>query len=125
MFTGRFPYGEIEPFTRPRFRPPTALTQHRPDLPAWLDRAIARAIAINPADRYQDIIEFVFEMEHGAERASPIHLARRPLYARNPLLFWKTVSALLALLVAVTFFTAVKHGRGRPGRDAGSTSQHR
>ena len=124
LFTGRFPYGEIEPFTRPKFRPPAALAQHRPDLPAWLDRAVARAIAIDPADRYQDIIEFIFELEHGAERASPIHLARRPLYAQNPLLFWKTVSALLALLVVITFFTAVKHGGGKPGRDAGSTSIH-
>src|SRR6185369_8166584 len=45
LFTGKYPYGEIEPFSRPRFRSPTPLSSIRPDLPAWLDRAIGRAIA--------------------------------------------------------------------------------
>lgn len=101
VFTGRFPYGEIEPFTQPKFRAPTPLTAYRPDLPAWLDRTLARAIAVNSADRFQDVIEFVFELDHGAGRASPIHLASKPLYARDPLMFWKVVSAMLVLLVAV------------------------
>jgi hypothetical protein len=51
LFTGRFPSGEIEPFTHPKFRVPMPLTNERPDLPAWLDRAIARAIAVNRNDR--------------------------------------------------------------------------
>src|ERR1700737_1246517 len=71
LFTGRFPYGEIEPFTHPKFRSPSPLANYRPDLPAWLDKVIGRAISVNPADRYQDVLELVFEVEHGADRASP------------------------------------------------------
>jgi serine/threonine protein kinase/serine/threonine protein phosphatase PrpC len=99
QFSGRFPYGEIEPFSHPVFRAPTSLLAHRPDLPAWLDRIIARAIAVSPADRYQDVLEFMFELEHGADRASPIVVERKPLYHRNPLLFWKIISAVLAILL--------------------------
>jgi serine/threonine protein phosphatase PrpC len=123
LFTGRFPFGEIEPFTRPKFRPPSPLSDHRPDLPVWLDRTIARAIAVNPADRFEDIIEFVFEMEHGAERASPINIARKPLYARDPLVFWKVVSALLGLLLVITVFTMMSNRGGKTSPEANSIAQ--
>jgi serine/threonine protein kinase len=99
QFSGRFPYGEIQPFSHPVFRAPSSLLAHRPDLPAWLDRIIARAIAVSPNDRYQDVLEFMFELEHGADRASPIVVERKPLYHRNPLLFWKIVSGVLAILL--------------------------
>ena len=48
MFTGEYPYGEIEAFSHPRFKRATPLTKHRPDLPAWLDEALARATAVDP-----------------------------------------------------------------------------
>jgi serine/threonine protein kinase len=104
LFTGRFPYGEIEPFSHPKFRAPSPLVSHRPDLPAWLDRTIGRAIATNPNDRFEDVLEFMFELEHGADRVSPITTNRLPLYDRNPLLFWKIVAALLALLLLLSLF---------------------
>lgn len=99
LFTDRFPYGEIEPFSHPKFGAPAPLSHHRPDLPAWLDKTIARAIAVKREERYDDVLEFMFELEHGAERAAPIEVLRKPLYHRNPLAFWKAVSALLALLL--------------------------
>jgi serine/threonine protein phosphatase PrpC len=101
QFAGRFPYGEIEPFSHPVFRVPASLLTHRPDLPAWLDRIIARAIAVSPAERYEDVLEFMFELEHGADRASPVVVERKPLYHRNPLLFWKIISGVLAILLLI------------------------
>jgi hypothetical protein len=62
---------------------------------------------VNSTDRYQDVLELIFEMEHGADRASPINVARMPLYDRNPLLFWKVVSAVLALLLAGSIFATL------------------
>jgi serine/threonine protein phosphatase PrpC len=108
MFTGSYPYGEIEPFTHPTFRSRAPLTALRPDLPAWLDRIIGRAIAVNPADRYEDVLEFMFELEHGADRASPIVIERKPLYERNPLLFWKVVAGLLAVLLALALLALAR-----------------
>jgi serine/threonine protein phosphatase PrpC len=104
LFTGQFPYGEIEPFTHPKFRMPTPLVSHRPDLPAWLSKTIGRAIALKPNERYEDVLEFMFELEHGADRASPIQVEPKPLYHRDPLLFWKVVAGLLGVLLLASLF---------------------
>jgi len=34
----------------------------RPDLPAWLQAALGRAIAIDPAERIRDMTEFAVEI---------------------------------------------------------------
>ena len=47
MFSRCYPYGEIEPFSRPRFAKPPPLAHKRPDLPSWLDAAILKAIAVD------------------------------------------------------------------------------
>jgi serine/threonine protein kinase len=122
LFTGRFPYGEIEPFTHPKFRAPSPLASHRPDLPAWLDKTIGRALAANPNQRYEDVLEFMFELEHGADRASPIQVERKPLYHRNPLLFWKVVAGLLALALLASLFHS-KADLGSIARQGASNAQ--
>jgi serine/threonine protein phosphatase PrpC len=104
MFTGgTYPYGEMEPFAQPRFGKAAALAKSRPDLPAWLERCISRAISIDRKQRFADAIEFGFELEHGSLRAVPQAVERPSLYDRNPVAFWQTVSALLlvALLLAL------------------------
>ena len=101
-FTGAYPYGEVEPFSRPRFnRPPVALLSYRPDLPAWLDQVLQRSIAVRPEDRYEDIIELIFAIEHGALSGAPTPPRRLPLLERDPLRFWQIVSALLALTLVL------------------------
>jgi serine/threonine protein kinase len=104
-FSGQYPYGEVEPFSRPRFGRPTPLTTHRPDLPAWLDRVIGRAIAVDRKERYDDITRFALEMEEGLAAGPQRHHARLPLYQRNPLLFWQVTSILLALALVVSLAT--------------------
>jgi serine/threonine protein phosphatase PrpC/serine/threonine protein kinase len=116
MFTRAYPYGEIEPFSHPSFRKPKSLLAYRPDLPAWLDQTIARATAVNPDDRFQDVFEFIFELEHGAMRAVPAAPPRRPLYERNPLLFWKVVSALLTLALVGSLALHFPRGPSIPNR---------
>jgi serine/threonine protein kinase len=104
MFTaGAYPYGEIEPFAQPRLGRAVPLAKLRPDLPAWLDRAIARAIAVDWRERYADAIEFAFELEHGALRAVPLTRTQHSLYGRNPVRFWQIVATLLfvALMIAL------------------------
>ena len=100
-FARDYPYGEIEPFSKPRFGKPRALTSMRPDLPAWLDAAILRAITVDPHDRYGDVLEFAFELENGAHRSVAPVLASKPLYDRNPLIFWKCASLALLFLLLV------------------------
>ena len=100
MFTGQYPYGEIEPFSKPRFtRTPPSISDLRPDLPSWLDHVLMRMIAAKPADRFADAIEFIFALEHGALHATPRQPRRRSMIERDPLRFWQTVAAILALLL--------------------------
>ena len=97
MLSAAYPHGEIEPFTRPRFGRSVPLSKYRPDLPAWLDAVLARAVAVKPGERYSDVIELAQHIENGATAALPATRKGTPLYQRNPLLFWKAASGLLLL----------------------------
>ncbi len=96
-FTGEFPYGNLDAVSPPRRDRPKEFAVLRPDLPAWVQAALGRAIAINPADRFRDMTEFALEMEAGPARAPAA--MRRPLtlYERHPLRFWQGIAAALAL----------------------------
>ena len=103
LFTGRYPYGEVEPFSRPRFDRPTPPSRYRPDLPGWLEAAILRAVAVRPTERFGDVIELQHTLEGGAAQAfRPV--AALPLIERHPVRFWQIVSLLLAiaLIAALT-----------------------
>lgn len=98
MFSGgHYPYGEIEPFMRPRFTRRTPLARYRPDLPAWLEDVVAKATAVEADQRYADAMELAFALENGMARGAQVVARRRSLYERNPLRFWQVIAALLAL----------------------------
>jgi len=101
-FTGEYPYGNADATSPPRRDRPTALSALRPDLPAWLEGALARAVAVDPAQRFGDMNEFVVEMETGPARAPSAVQRPRTLYERSPLRFWQVVAALLALALVVS-----------------------
>jgi serine/threonine protein phosphatase PrpC len=95
-FTGEFPYGNLDATSPPRRSRPRDLSALRPDLPAWLQTVLARAIAVDPSQRFDDMAEFAFEMEAGPARA-PTEIRRpRTLYERDPLQVWQGIAALLA-----------------------------
>jgi serine/threonine protein phosphatase PrpC len=98
-FAGEYPYGNIDAVNPPRRTRPIPLGELRPDLPAWLQEVLGRAIALDPAARFRDVTEFAVEMEAGPARAA--EGVRRPqtLYERAPVQFWQGVSAILALAV--------------------------
>jgi serine/threonine protein phosphatase PrpC len=101
-FTGEFPYGNQDATSPPRRNRPKALSALRPDLPAWLEAAIGRAIAIDPARRFHDMIEFAVEMEAGPARAPVTTRRPRTFYERNPIQFWQGVAVLLALALILS-----------------------
>jgi serine/threonine protein phosphatase PrpC len=98
-FTGEFPYGNADATGPPRRERPKALSALRPDLPAWLQAVLGRAIAIDPAERYRDVTEFAVEMEAGPARSAVVVHRPLTLYERAPVRFWQGVAALLALAV--------------------------
>jgi serine/threonine protein phosphatase PrpC len=102
-FTGGFPYGNADATSPPRRNRPRDFCELRPDLPAWLQAALARAIAVDPAQRFRDMTEFALEMEAGPAR-SPTGVQRpRTLYERAPLRVWQGIAALLAIALLVSW----------------------
>jgi serine/threonine protein phosphatase PrpC len=102
MFTGTFPYGNVDATSPPRQERPRDLATLRPDLPAWVQAVLARAIMLDPAERFRDMTDFAHEFEAGPAYAPPP--VRRPLtlYERSPVRFWQGVSALLAIALAAS-----------------------
>jgi len=101
---GHYPYGEIEPFTHPRFVGFRPLEKHRPDLPAWLGAVIQRAVAPDPKDRYADTIELAFDLEHGlAKGGQRAPAPRPPWFRRHPARAWQ-IAAIAQFLFLLFWF---------------------
>ena len=101
-YTGEFPYGNSDATSAPSRDRPLELTVLRPDLPAWLQATLSRAIAREPAQRFRDMGEFAAEMEAGPARAPMLTRRSLTLYERYPLRFWQALAALLALALLVS-----------------------
>lgn len=105
LVTRKYPYGEVEPFQRPKFGDPTPPTRYRPDIPEWLESILLKAVAREPERRFETAEEFLLALERGAHR--PLQVARRrPLMERDPQFALKLLCALsltanVALAVAL------------------------
>lgn len=97
LLTRKYPYGEIEPFQHPRFGDPVPASRYRPDLPGWLDNLLLKAVARDPAARFETAEELLLALERGD--AAGIRAPRRtPLVERNPLALWQTLALCSFLL---------------------------
>ena len=103
LLTRKYPYGEIEPFQTPRFGDPLPPTRYRPDIPDWLESVMLKAVAREPADRFETAEEFLLALERGAQR--PLRVARRtPLLRRDPMLGLKLLAVASLVLNALLIF---------------------
>ena len=90
LLSRKYPHGEIEPFQHPKFGEPTALTRYRPDIPAWLDNIIQKAITRDLKMRFETAEEMLLALEHG--ELKPLHAQRTPLIARARLIKWQWIA---------------------------------
>jgi serine/threonine protein phosphatase PrpC len=99
LLTRRYPYGEIEPFQRPKFGEPVPPTRYRADIPPWLENVILKAVAREPKQRFETADEFLLALEQGAARplAPPPKL---PLAQRDPAALWRAV-AISAICICI------------------------
>lgn len=103
ILTGRLPYGAQ--VARIRSRRDQARLVYRParddasGVPVWMDAALRRALSPDPLRRYDALSEFVTGLRRpGSKWKAGRHV---PLADRNPVRFWQTVSALLALICVI------------------------
>ncbi len=70
------------------------------DLPRWLDAVLRKATAPAPNERYQALSEFLHDLRTPSPELLRT-LSQQPLMERNPLLFWRALSAVLAALLVL------------------------
>jgi serine/threonine protein phosphatase PrpC len=103
MLTGRLPYGTQVPKCRTRSAQRKLTYVSARDgkrlIPAWVDEAIRKAVHPNPFKRYGELSEFVYDLHHPNQDF--LRKSRPPLMERNPVMFWKTISFLLAVALVV------------------------
>jgi serine/threonine protein phosphatase PrpC len=107
LLTGHYPYGEIEAFQRPRFGVPISASRYRPDVPEWIAQSLDRAVAVQPAQRFETAEEWLLVLEQGERRS--LSVRPRPLLEREPLKVWRTL-ALGSLLVNLVLLFLLFHG---------------
>ncbi|WQG60036.1 bifunctional protein-serine/threonine kinase/phosphatase [Pseudomonas sp. RTB3] len=107
LLTGYYPYGEIEVFQRPRFHQPISASRYRPDLPDWLPLSLERAVAAQPAQRYETAEEWLLVLEQADRRE--LSVRPRPLLEREPLRVWRTLALLSLLLNLVLLYGLLHH----------------
>jgi serine/threonine protein phosphatase PrpC/predicted Ser/Thr protein kinase len=113
MLTGKLPYGGQIANARTRsqfnglvYRPASHTDR---DVPQWIDGTLEKAVHPNPYKRYDSLSEFLFDLRH--PNAKYLSSSATPLIERNPLLFWKCTTIVLALAVIVLL--AMQHGMHR------------
>ena len=107
MLTGRLPYGAemAKARTRSQQRNTTYISvlDNDREIPAWIDGVLKKAVHPDPRKRYEELSEFVFDLRHPND--SFLKSSTAPLLERNPLLFWKALSFLLACAVVGLVYT--------------------
>jgi serine/threonine protein phosphatase PrpC len=109
MLTGKLPYGAQ--IARARTRAQFGRLVYAPashgsrDIPQWIDGTLEKAVHPNPAKRYDSLSEFLFDLRH--PNADYLSTSSTPLIERNPPLFWKSTTIVLAL--AVILLLALQH----------------
>lgn len=108
MLTRRYPYGEIEPFQKPRFGVPTPPSQYRPDIPHWLENVLLKAVARDRADRFETAEEFLLALEHAA--TSPLAPSRTlSLAKRDPVALWRSAAIIFFIANLLLLYLLVMH----------------
>ncbi|MDQ2076049.1 bifunctional protein-serine/threonine kinase/phosphatase [Marinimicrobium sp. ABcell2] len=110
MLTGKSPFGsaygkamDLKSFQKLRYRPASRIN---PLVPFWLDKALEKALSINPNHRYDALSEWLQDLQRPNPRwASP---GQQPLLERDPEQVWQAVAAIgwgFAVLLAFMLFS--------------------
>ncbi|UFS75858.1 bifunctional protein-serine/threonine kinase/phosphatase [Tardiphaga sp. 37S4] len=103
MLSGTLPYGaEVAKATtaaqhrKLRYR---SLLNDASDIPEWIDGVLRKAVHPDPAKRYDELSEYVYDLRN--PKAEFLNPSTVPLLERNPNMVWKGLSLLLAITVIV------------------------
>jgi len=103
MLSGRLPYGihvaKATTKSSQRKLKYHSLYRDDSDVPSWIDETLRKAVQVDPYKRYSELSEFIYDLRH----PNPQYLrkSRAPIYERNPVVFWKIVATIQAVLIVL------------------------
>ncbi len=77
-----------------------------PMVPNWMDGAIKKALSLDIKLRQEDVFEFLYDLQHPNPHF--LNFTSVPLIERNPLLVWKTISAVSLIINLILLYYLVK-----------------
>ena len=107
MLTGKLPYGsayskamDLKSFQNLSY---ISAMKHNPLVPYWLDKALEKALSINPAHRYEALSEWLQDLK----RPNPNWLSPRaqPLMETHPDKVWKFLAITGWIAAAIAFLS--------------------
>ena len=107
MLSGRLPYGAqvARAQTKSAQRKLTYQSVLDDDrtIPAWVDETIKKSIHPDPYKRYEEISEFIYDLRN--PNKTFLNKSRPPLMERSPILFWKSLSFILFMVIVILLIT--------------------
>jgi len=103
MLSGKLPYGTRVSKCRTKaaqnkLKYASVLNDQR-EIPAWIDDALKKALHPDPYKRYDVLSEFIYDLHQPNKEF--LNKTRPPLMERNPVVFWKSVSLILTIIVVI------------------------
>ena len=98
--TGKFPYGEIEPFQNPTFKNIKLPKSYNDNIPLWLEAIILRSTSVDSNLRYKNYSEMIYELEN-SKKVKPFFKKDVPFLERNPL---RTYQVGFYLMMFLNFY---------------------
>lgn len=107
MLSGRLPYGvqvaRAQTKSAQRKLIYKSVLDDDRTIPAWIDEAIKKSVHPDPYKRYDEITEFIYDLRH--PNKAFLTKSRPPLIERSPVLFWKSLSFILFIIVMILLGT--------------------
>jgi len=92
LLTSHLPYGKELSAKNVNKVSYISIKRYNPEIPSWVDKAIEKAVNINPEQRFVRLSEFIYALNKADSKL--VNNDFVPLIKRNPVRFWKTLSIL-------------------------------
>lgn len=106
LLSGKLPWRKPVTLRNRRQLRYTPIRETSEIVPPWVDRAIEKAVKLEPASRYSTLSEFIQDLNH----PNPAFLDKDfvPLAQRDPVRFWKGFSLVLVVLNLVLLLALLR-----------------
>ena len=96
LLSGHLPYGKELSAKNVQKVNYVSIKHYNPEIPVWVDKALEKAVSINPEQRFERLSEFHAALTNANSRL--VNNDYVPLIKRNPIRVWQSISSLLVII---------------------------